>query len=95
MPVFQDLDREDHPYQLEPWGHRAGEGDGSSTTTPDQPMKMTGCLEDEPMPDLQPSQQETEAEEFPKFQTSNRQELIRSIKRGESPTWIPNPSVSN
>lgn len=29
-----------------------------------------------------------------KFQTSDRVELIESLKRGESPTWVPNRSVS-
>lgn len=32
--------------------------------------------------------------EYSKFEISNRGELIESIKRGESPTWIPNHSVS-
>ena len=29
-----------------------------------------------------------------KLETSNRAELIECIKRGESPTWVPNRSVS-
>ena len=40
-----------------------------------------------------PENGSTERESGPGVETSDRQDLIERLKRGESPTWVPNRKV--
>ncbi|WEW55897.1 hypothetical protein PRK78_001332 [Emydomyces testavorans] len=50
-------------------------------------------LQDEVMTDITSRDSNTEAQNRSTLHTSNREELIQSIKRGESPTWVPSRSL--
>ena len=45
------------------------------------------------MEDADPASQPLHNEMTATIRTSSREELIESIKRGESPTWVPNPAL--
>lgn len=85
MPIFQDPDRRYDSY--EQWRH--------STKEPYAPVWRAGSEKDVRMSDASSSRPDMETESSPTLHTNSREELIRRIKRGESPTWVPSPAVSN
>lgn len=90
MPIFQDPDR--HNSIFRPWLPSQSSSAISSPKPPRKPAHET--MEDEIMeerPSLEPNM---EPSNRPGLQTSSREELIRCIKNGESPTWVPNRAVS-
>ncbi|KAL1955571.1 hypothetical protein VTO42DRAFT_8450 [Malbranchea cinnamomea] len=91
MPIFQDPDRQ-HGH-CRSWRHSPGGAEGHTSNGPEDPTKEAGSVEDVPMPDQSSSLQEMDTAGVPKLHTRSREELIRSIKRGESPTWVPSPAL--
>lgn len=93
MPIFQDPDRVLSSYQ--PWLEEepsSGDDDyrdSSRSRNWKEPETM-----DVDMSGTSPVDRETSNYSPPHRQTSDRGELIQSIKRGENPTWVPNRSVS-
>lgn len=93
MPIFQDPD---HRYdQHRPWRHSLGCADECSTNELDEPVEGVRRENDLMMSDASCSRREMQSEGGSTLHTSSREELIRRIKRGESPTWVPSPAVSN
>jgi hypothetical protein len=92
MPIFRDPDGQ-KPSHPSAGGHDA-EGGGTGIRQPDDHMEVLETSQDDLMEDITPSNQDMGSQSPPKLQTSSREELIESIKRGESPTWIPSPAVS-
>ena len=54
---------------------------------------LEGPIPDEPEHDTSPTQTELAAMTDSNLGISDRAELIERIKRGESPTWVPNRTV--
>ncbi|KAK2750394.1 hypothetical protein FQN57_003874 [Myotisia sp. PD_48] len=88
MPIHQDPDR-----QAECPGLWDSQFSPRPTTTYHGKHKVPEqSTEDQIMSDS-PVDQAIEVSPRSGLQTSNREELIRSIKNGESPTWVPNPTL--
>ncbi len=94
MPIFEDPERrlstttqEPEPTQLAIMNRKLSE---ESIRT----EFCEGPLPDGPPWDTSPgSDKDMLAENMGGARTSNRAELIERIKRGESPTWVPNQAV--
>ncbi|EEH37177.2 hypothetical protein PAAG_07733 [Paracoccidioides lutzii Pb01] len=91
MPIFKDQDRgESHYHPLWSASRIPNTHNKKPTETPKQRADND---EDEVMVGASSWEANMEAQSPPKLQTSDREELIRSIKKGESPTWVPNRSL--
>ncbi|KAI1921280.1 hypothetical protein LOZ12_001209 [Ophidiomyces ophidiicola] len=90
MPIFKDPDRQS-PYVFPPRSHDQSHPDVLPSLA--APAKEIDSFQDQIMTDAIPDGPSTESQNRPTLQTSDRDELIRSIKRGESPTWVPSPSL--
>ncbi|EEP78791.1 conserved hypothetical protein [Uncinocarpus reesii 1704] len=87
MPIFQDPDRQDSrfcPPRLQDHSH-------CGRQTPVD--RQADGPRDVSMNDITSQGSNMDAQNRPTLHTSSREELIQSIKRGESPTWIPNRSL--
>lgn len=95
MPIFQDPD-----LRVEPDGSpalNAGDEDTVMRRPSDDSIRTELCegmLPDTKMEGTRPVDNNLNATLGQKLETSDRVELIESIKRGESPTWVPNRAVS-
>lgn len=93
MPIFQDPDRQTKS------AFQSRSHDQASCAlkhSPDTPLAESfDGMQDEVMAGTSAQNSSMETQNRPTLHTSNREELIRSIKRGESPTWVPNRSVSD
>ncbi|KKZ65342.1 hypothetical protein EMCG_01270 [[Emmonsia] crescens] len=92
MPIFKDQDREEPRYHPSwPASCTSSNDDIRPSKTPKQRVEN---VEDEVMTCTSSWESTMEARSSPqRLQTSDREELIRSIKKGESPTWVPNRSL--
>ncbi|PGH11529.1 hypothetical protein AJ80_07095 [Polytolypa hystricis UAMH7299] len=94
MPIFQDPDRQGAAAYNRSWSTVAN--DGSDSEDIKSFGNLTESLSDKErnasMECLSAPGVNMDVETTPTLRTSDREELIRSIKRGESPTWVPNRS---
>ena len=96
MPIPQDPDQPLAQGHLPPQPLAASEQDMRRRS--EESIRTEDCegpISDTPMENTSPSKEKNEAasgnaEAF----CSNRAELIERLKRGESPNWLPNQSVS-
>ncbi|OJD24902.1 hypothetical protein ACJ73_03726 [Blastomyces percursus] len=92
MPLFKDRERRE-PLYHHSWPTSCP-NDDDDTKPPKTPNQGVESLEEEVIVGTSSWRSNMEAHSSPqKLQTSNREELIRSIKKGESPTWVPNRSL--
>ncbi len=105
MPIFQEnLEQEDLPHEPNTsdrgFGHT--EPIPIQTTASDVPVGLLRRLSEEsirtelcdgPIPDSPPRPTTPELEHDVSNAVSDRAELIERLKRGESPTWVPNRHV--
>ncbi|PGH10028.1 hypothetical protein GX51_00295 [Blastomyces parvus] len=92
MPIFKDQERRELPY-LHSWPTSCTDGD-DDIKPPKTPKQGVESLEEEVIAGTSSWESNMEAQSSPqRLQTSDRGELIRSIKKGESPTWVPNRSL--
>ncbi|EEQ88790.1 hypothetical protein RJZ56_004976 [Blastomyces dermatitidis] len=92
MPIFKDQERRELLYH-HAWPASCPDDDDDikPTKTPKQGVES---LEEEVIAGTSSWRSNMEAHSSPqRLQTSDREELIRSIKKGESPTWVPNRSL--
>ncbi|OJD15862.1 hypothetical protein AJ78_03915 [Emergomyces pasteurianus Ep9510] len=94
MPIFKDQDRQEPRYH-HPWPASCSP-DNDHLKRSEMPIQRRAqdVEEDKAMVGTSSWELNMEAGSNPqRFQTSDREELIRSIKKGESPTWVPNRSL--
>ena len=101
MPIFQDPDFDAHTAWLtEPASDDEDDDDDDDTAASTRRLPGTTALKgnalwDIEMDDSSLVDRETVNHSPAKVQqTSDRGELIECIKRGETPAWVPNRSVS-
>ncbi len=97
MPIFQLHGRQVSKSKQEPSLQPPTHGD-SMRRLSEESVRTEDCeglVPDTPMEDSHP-QHESNGESNDKEGAvcTNRAELIERIKRGESPTWVPNQAVS-
>ncbi|KAK2795062.1 hypothetical protein FQN51_000578 [Onygenales sp. PD_10] len=92
MPIFRDKDPNEPRYHPT-WPSSSGAADNENIRPPRTPVGGFDNVEDEIMAEAASSGANMEPYSPQRLQTSDREELIRSIKKGESPTWVPNRSL--
>lgn len=95
MPIFQDPDRQcgyDHPQHNSSDGRKDAERLESRVEHEEPGEQYTRAANDEILERLSPV--DNMDGNSPTLETSDREELMQSIKRGESPTWVLNRTVS-
>lgn len=91
MPIFKDQEQQELIHH-HPWPVSSTENNDDITQP--KPLKQNAERE-EVIADTSSWASNMDARSGPqRLQTSDREVLIRSIKKGESPTWVPNRSVS-
>jgi len=99
MPIFQDDfggDRSTPPLKLTTLPNSPAERHMLSRKSSEESIRTELCegpLPDDPE-DFIAAPEEILDLPYPLNGTSNRVEFIERLKRGESPTWVPNPNVS-
>ena len=94
MPIFEDPERRLFAAMKESEATRLKTADRKLS---EESIRTEFC--DGPLPDAPPwdtpAKQDKDilTESVSGTRTSNRAELIEKIKRGESPTWVPNQAV--
>jgi len=91
MPIFQEPDRRQFH---DSWSAEPGSDDEGSRPSRFMEDKQTD-VEDTKMTGTSPADSSMENYSVSKVHTGDRDELIQRIKRGQSPTWVPNRSVSS
>ena len=95
MPIPQDPDW--HPVKAYATGKRPSY-DADMRRQSEESIRTQDCdgpLLDAPMIDSSAEPRQYINDEYPKENVcTDRAELIERIKRGESPTWVPNQAVS-
>ena len=91
MPIFQDPDHQGSFHKQRPLNSACG----NDLHRPTHPVAAgPEDMNDDNMSGMPPNDAKMDSSNLPKLETSDRGELIWRIKRGESPTWVPNRSVS-
>ena len=94
MPIFADPERRLSTTTKEPEPTRLGTMNRKLSEESIRTEFCDGPLPDTPPRDTSPKQaRESLSVNMLETRTSNRAELIERIKRGESPTWVPNQAV--
>ena len=92
MPMFHDPDQKSEEVSKR-WS--PPDPDMIERRVSEESIRTEFC--DGPIPDdiedLSPKLGSTERDAGPGVETSDRQDLIERLKRGESPTWVPNRKV--
>lgn len=95
MPIFQDPDRQcgyDVPLHDRPDGKKGAERLYSRVEHEEPREEYTRAANVENLERISPV--DNMESNSPTLETSDREELMQSIKRGESPTWVLNRTVS-
>src|SRR5262245_10192203 len=90
MPIFQDPDHQGSIHGQWPPNYSCGNSPQASIYA----GAGTEDVNDETMSSVSPGHTKMDSSNLPRLETSDREELIWRIKQGESPTWVPNRSVS-
>lgn len=94
MPIFADPERRLSTATKEPEPTQLSTMDRKLSEESIRTEFCDGPLPDTPPWDTSPRQdKDSLTENMLETRTSNRAELIERIKRGESPTWVPNQAV--
>ena len=94
MPIFHDPDP--RLARLSPSPERAVEPERMMPRRSEESIRTEFCdgfILDGPTENSEPAAEAAERDEDRGVQISDRGELIERIKRGESPTWVPNRAV--
>ncbi|PGH11115.1 hypothetical protein AJ79_05060 [Helicocarpus griseus UAMH5409] len=92
MPIFKDQDRQE-PRHHSPWP-QSSDGDLRDIRPSETPEQRVDDVGDEVMTGTS-SGASMDAYSSQRLRMRDREELIRLIKKGESPTWVPNRALED